>query len=83
LRKINETKNQDISFNLNTYDKIFNRSNILFNTEMDKIYDTIIKSKKFDKNITEMLFEYYNQEKEIHNLNLIIEFSNNFINQIE
>ena len=36
-----------------------------------------------DKNITEMLFEYYNQEKEIHNLNLIIEFSNNFINQIE
>jgi hypothetical protein len=49
----------------------------VFNPEMDKIYETIIKSKNFEKNINDMLLEHYNQEKEIYRLNLKIEFLNN------
>ncbi len=61
----------------------FNRFLGIFETEMNKIYEKSIKSRKFSKQITDMLIEVYKADKEMHKLALSIEFTNNLLSNLQ
>lgn len=61
----------------------FNRFLGIFETEMNKIYEKSIKSRKFSKQITDMLLEVYKADKEMHKLALSIEFTNNLLSNLQ
>ena len=73
FEKENENQNSNIKFN---------RFLAIFETEMNQIYEITIKSRKFNKQITDMLLDVYNPDKEMHKLYLTIDFTNNLLSQI-
>jgi hypothetical protein len=61
----------------------FNRFLGIFETEMNKIYEKSIKSRKFSQQITDMLLEVYKADKEMHKLALSVEFTNNLLSNLQ
>jgi hypothetical protein len=74
-----ENENQNLNQNQNVK---FNRFLGIFESEMNKIYETSIKSRKFDKQTTDMLLDVYNPDKKMHKLSLTIDFTNNLLSKI-
>jgi hypothetical protein len=80
----NERQEQNCNDNNNDNDNDkFNRFLDIFETEMNKIYEKSIKSRKFSQQITDMLIEVYKVDKEMHKLALSIEFTNNLLSKLK
>jgi hypothetical protein len=77
----NPNPNLNQNDNYNDNDK-FNHFLGIFETEMNKIYETSVKSRNFENQITDMLLAVYGPDKEIYKISLTIDFTNNLLTKI-